>query len=94
MGIGRAAGMVGMPEWVGSWVRAVQELRRLGRAGSAWLEAIRPDQVRHCGGELRSEHWVHAVGRDGSAACIVLMPLPAPSLLDIVINLVIAMPVA
>jgi hypothetical protein len=29
------------------WVRAVQELRPLGRAGSAWLEAIRPDQVRH-----------------------------------------------
>jgi hypothetical protein len=33
--------------WVARWVLDVQELRRLGRAGSAWLEAIRPDQVHH-----------------------------------------------
>ena len=35
-------------------VRAVQEPRRLGRAGSAWLEAIRPDQVRLGGGRMQS----------------------------------------
>ena len=56
-GIGRAAR-------VGAWleclngrarrVRAVQEPRRLGRAGSAWLEAIRPAQVRVSGGRMQS----------------------------------------
>jgi hypothetical protein len=35
-------------------VRAVQEPRRLGRAGSARLEAIRPDQVRVGGGRMQS----------------------------------------
>ena len=36
----------------------MQELRRPGRAGSAWLEAIRPDQVRHCSAALRSARCV------------------------------------
>jgi hypothetical protein len=52
---------------------AAQELRRLGRAGSAWLEPIRPDQVRHGGAALKSARWVNVVGRGGSAAWILLM---------------------
>ena len=36
---------VRLDPWAGS-VRAVQELRRLARAGSAWREPIRLDQVR------------------------------------------------
>ena len=55
---------VGRAGRVGAWleclngrarrVRAVQEPRRLGRAGSARLEAIRPDQVRVGGGRMLS----------------------------------------
>ena len=30
----------------------------MGRAGSAWLEAIRLDQVRHCGAALKSARCV------------------------------------
>jgi hypothetical protein len=41
----------------------VQELRRLGRAGYAWQEAIRPDQVRHGGAEEC------ALGACGRARC-------------------------
>ena len=60
---------------VGLWVRlngwarrllAAQGLRRPARAGSAWLEAIRPDQDRHGRAPLRRVHWVHVVG------CVVI----------------------
>ncbi len=61
VGLSRSFGLNGQARRV----RGVQELRRLGRAGSAWLEAIRPDQVRHGGAALRI-----ARRRGGSAAQI------------------------
>ncbi len=70
---GKGQGVLGMPDWVGWWVRAVQELRRLGRAGSAWLEAIRQDQVCGGGTALRSARWALTVGRGGCSAQIVIV---------------------
>ncbi len=56
-GIGRAARFGAWLECLNERARrdwALQELRRLGRAGSAWLEAIRPDQVRVGGERMQS----------------------------------------
>ena len=60
MGNGRmwSPSVLAMPEKVCLAVLAVQEQRRLERAGSAWLEVIRPDQVRNGGAGLKSARWV------------------------------------
>jgi hypothetical protein len=72
MGMGRAAGSFGaLLECLNCWSRRERVLQELGRVTSAWLEAIRPDQVRHAAA-LRSARWVHAVGRGGSAVWIGL----------------------
>jgi hypothetical protein len=67
-----------MPEWAGS-AGAVQELRRLDRALSAWQEAIRPDQVLHSAAAPKNERWVHEVGCGGSADSIDITTPPPPT---------------
>jgi hypothetical protein len=73
-------------------VRAVQEPRRLGRAGSASPEAIRPAQVRVGGGRMQSGAFDPRLGStDGTP--------PRPPWLDAVIIcgvrfVVIALPAA
>ncbi len=72
-GIGCAAGMVGSClECLNGWarrVRAVQEQRRLGCALSAWLEAIRPDQVRPCCVALRLRRLLQSVASASRLVC-------------------------
>ncbi len=82
IGVGHAAGMIVLPlvggylecliVWA-RWVRAVQELRRLGRAVFAWLGAIRPDQV--CTAAAPEKCALGACSRS-VAQVVVIPPLP------------------